>query len=68
VNIPRIAYTASTHLFFFGMPDKQRIDRMAELSAGHNDTVKYVLPRLPEHEFVYINTRTRQIIRSMVAL
>lgn len=68
VNIPRIAFTASTHLFFFGMPDKQRIDRMAELSSGHNDLVKYVLPRLPKHEFLYIHADTREIVRSMVDL
>lgn len=68
VYIPRLAYTASTHLFFFGNPDEERIDRMAALSAGHRAEVKELLPILPEHEFLYINTRTRAIVRSKVNL
>jgi hypothetical protein len=68
VYIPLLAYTAATHLFYFRTTDRRRIDRMAELSAGHYDLVREILPILPEHEFLYINTRTGQILRSKVAL
>lgn len=68
VNIPRRAYTAATHLFLFQNSDQTRIDRISELSAGHGKLVRRLLPLLPEHEFIYVNTRTRQIMRSKVAL
>lgn len=68
VYIPRLAFTAATHLFLFQNPDKQRVERIAELSAGNAALVKEMLPMLPQHEFIYINTRTRQVLRSKVAL
>jgi len=68
VYIPLLAYTAATHLFYFQNPDRRRVDRMAELSAGHYDLVRKTIPELPKHEFLYINTRTGQVLRSKVAL
>jgi hypothetical protein len=68
VYIPRLAFTASTHLFLFQNSDDERIKRIAQLSAGHSALVREFLPQLPEHEFIYINTRTRQVLRSKVIL
>jgi energy-coupling factor transporter ATP-binding protein EcfA2 len=68
VYIPRLAFTAATHLFLFQNPDQQRIDRIAELSAGNRNLVREMLPQLPQHEFLYINTRTRTVLRSKVQL
>lgn len=68
VYIPLLAYTAATHLFYFRTTDRKRIERMAELSGGHNDLMRRLIPELPKHEFVYTNTRTGLVLRSKVAL
>jgi hypothetical protein len=68
VSIPLLAFDQATHLFLFRNSDKRRIDRMAEFAGADVDVLRYLIPRLPKHEFVYVQTRDGTIIRSKVAL
>jgi hypothetical protein len=66
VDIPVMAYGMATHLFLFGNPDLYRAKRMAELTGLHREVTEKVLMGLPEHEFLYINRKTRKMQRSKV--
>lgn len=66
VNIPVMAYGMATHLFLFKNPDKRRAERMAELTGINRVVAQEAVMRLPEHEFLYINKRTGQMMRSKV--
>jgi hypothetical protein len=66
VDIPVMAYGAATHLFLFKQTDDVRAKRMAELTGVNREIVRELLMRLPDHEFVYVNKSTGQILRSMV--
>lgn len=67
VNIPVMAYGMSTHLFLFSNPDTYRARRMAELTgAVDREIAEKTILSLPEHEFLYINRRTRKMLRSRV--
>jgi hypothetical protein len=66
VNIPVMAYGMATHLFLFGNADVYRAKRMAELTGLERDLTEKVILGLPPHEFLYINRKTRQMLRSKV--
>jgi hypothetical protein len=66
VDIPVMAYGMATHLFLFGNPDVYRAKRMAELTGLARDVTEKVILGLPEHEFLYINRKTRKMLRSKV--
>lgn len=69
VYIPRLAFTAATHLFLFQNNDEQRIKRISEMSAGNGRLVRELLPELPPHEFLYIRTHPpRLLLTSKVIL
>jgi hypothetical protein len=66
VNIPVMAYGAATHLFLFKNPDLYRAKRMAELTGVNRAVTERTILELPDHEFLYINKSTGQMVRSMV--
>lgn len=66
VDIPVMAYGMATHLFLFGNPDVYRAKRMAELTGLFREVTEKVILGLPEHEFLYINRKTRKMLRSKV--
>lgn len=66
VNIPLMAYGMATHLFLFKNPDDRRAKRMAELTGINREVAEYTILRLPDHEFLYINKSTGQMVRSKV--
>jgi hypothetical protein len=68
VSIPLESFSQATHLFLFRENDKRNIDRMSEFSGGDNDLVRYVIPRLPPHETLYIDTRSGQMARTKVTI
>jgi hypothetical protein len=68
VSIPLLAFDQATHLFLFRNTDRRRIDRMAEFAGANREVVRAVIPRLPQHEFLYVNTRTGNLARSKVIL
>jgi hypothetical protein len=66
VSIPLMAFDQATHLFLFRNTDKYRIDRMAEFAGADSAELRRLIPLLPRHEFVYVDTRTGLLLRSMV--
>lgn len=68
VSIPLLAFTAATHIFLFRNNDRRRIDRMADFSGADRTLVRDLIPLLPRHEFLYIDTRTGLLLRSKVIL
>lgn len=56
--IPLEAYDQATHLLMWSHPDRNDIDRVAELTGLNRDLVLTVLPSLPKHDILYINTVT----------
>jgi hypothetical protein len=66
VNIPVMAYSAATHLFLFKNPDLFRARRMAELTGVNREVAQQTIMRLPDHEFLYINKSSGQMVRSTV--
>lgn len=66
VDIPLQAYGMATHLFLFRNDDIVRARRMAELTGTNREVTQTTILQLPPHEFLYINKRTGQMIRSKV--
>jgi hypothetical protein len=66
VNIPPMAYGMATHLFLFKNPDLYRARRMAELTGVNREVAEKTIMELPEHEFLYINKNSGEMVRSKV--
>lgn len=67
VSIPIIAFDSS-HLFFWKTTDRRDIITMSEYTGVNRKTVESVLPRLPRHEALYVNTDTDELLRTKVRL
>jgi hypothetical protein len=67
VKIPVIAYDAN-HLFLWKTSDKRDIDTMSEFTGTNINVAKQVIPRLPRHECLYINTVTDEMARTKARL
>lgn len=65
-HIPVMAYGQATHLFIFKQPDKDRADRLGELTGVNREVTRETVLELPDHEFLYINKSTGRFVRSMV--
>jgi hypothetical protein len=59
--IPLEAYDQATHLFMWQDPDRNNIARVSEMAGLNTDQVFAVLPGLPKHDILYINTVTGDI-------
>lgn len=68
VSIPLMAFDQAKHLFLFRNTDQYRIKRMSEFAGADSRVLRELIPRLPRHEFVYIDTREGTMLRSMVLL
>lgn len=68
VSIPLLAFDQATHLFLFRNTDQYRIKRMSEFAGADSKVIRELIPRLPRHEFVYVDTREGTMIRSKVIL
>jgi hypothetical protein len=66
VYVPLAAFDQATHLFLFNNSDRNRVNRMAEFTGRNIVMARHLIPRLPEHEFLYVNTRTGYAARSKV--
>lgn len=63
VKIPVIAYDAN-HLFLWKSADKRDIDTMSEFTGSNINVARAVIPRLPRHEALYIDTVTDAMART----
>ncbi|HET9721114.1 MAG TPA: hypothetical protein VFP55_13620, partial [Solirubrobacteraceae bacterium] len=66
VSIPLMAFDQATHLFLFRNTDQYRIKRMADFAGGDSGVLRQLIPQLPRHEFVYVDTREGTMLRSKV--
>lgn len=67
-HIPLVAYSQATHLFFFRTIDPVDMQRVAGFAGQDRWKMKMVVGKLPEHEFVHINTVTGRYTVSKVKL
>lgn len=68
VSIPVVAFESASHLFLFRTTDQANIDRAAEFESANKPLLRYLLPRLPFHEVLYIEARTGRMLRTKVHL
>lgn len=68
VAIPVVAFESAFHLFLFRTTDERNIERIAEFEAANKPLLKWLLPRLADHEVLYIETRTGRMVRTKVEL
>jgi energy-coupling factor transporter ATP-binding protein EcfA2 len=67
VKIPVIAYDAN-HLFLWKATDKRDVDTMSEFTGTNINVAREVIPRLPRHEALYIQTVSDETARTKVRL
>lgn len=68
VSIPLEAFDQATHLFLWRNTDRYNVQRMAEFAGADVAMVRGIIPQLPQHEFLYIDTRSGYMARSKVSL
>jgi energy-coupling factor transporter ATP-binding protein EcfA2 len=54
VAIPRVAFGQIEHEFFWRQTDRERVYRMGELAGTESEAVRAIVPRLRQHEALYI--------------
>lgn len=68
-HIPLEFYDQPTHLFFWRDTDAGNIKRVAEIGGVvDRDQIMHRLPRLPQYQFIHVNTRTSQVTESKVEI
>ena len=68
VDIPLLAYSSATHLFFFGDNDEVNLRRVQGLGGLSSSLIRDTVRALPFHDVLYVNTRKRVVIRTRVAV
>lgn len=65
-HVPLVAYDQVTHLFIWRENDAANLRRLGELSGVDTQLVQREVPLLDGHDFLYVNTRTGEVVRSNV--
>lgn len=63
--VPLDVYTNSTHLFLFQEKDWSNIERLSAISSVDALLTASIITGLELHQFLYINSRTGQMVRCM---
>jgi hypothetical protein len=66
--VPLESFDQATHLFFWKDNDLGNIDRISELAGLRRVQVKHIVPRLEQHQFLYVNSRTDLMVVSRVEI
>ena len=64
VSVPRVAFSQIEHLFVFRLTDRERITRAAELAGSMTDEVREIIPRLSQHEALYVAPQADLLLRT----
>jgi hypothetical protein len=64
VSIPRVAFDQVEHLFFWRQTERERVKQMADMAGSEAATVKSVVPRLPQHEALYVHPADDRMYRT----
>jgi hypothetical protein len=59
--IPLEAYDQATHLLLWRETDKRNLARLGDIGGVDTELIRSVVPTLPKHDFVYVNTRDGSI-------
>jgi len=62
--VPKEMYSESTHIFLWSMVEKDDVSRVSALGRANVELVRAIIPTLPPHQFLYVNTRTGALCRS----
>lgn len=68
VNIPLYAYSQATHLFMFRDNDEVNLKRLQGIGGMSGRSLAGHVASLVGHDVLYINTRTRELIRTRVPI
>lgn len=63
--IPLEVYDQATHLFFFNERDDRNLARISGISSMDTYLIRDTIINLKPHEFLYLNTRSGDMVRSM---
>lgn len=63
-HIPLLAYDQATHIIMFRDNDERNLKRMGGLGHWSRDEIVGQVSQLNRHEFLILNTRTGQMVRS----
>lgn len=66
VSVPTEIWDQSTHLFLFRENDERNLERLGGLAWQDSLAVRRMVASLDRHQFLYINTRTGDMLRSRV--
>jgi len=66
-HVPLFMYDQAVHLFLFSDNDERNLQRVGGLGGLSADLIRAIVAALPHHEVLYVNTRTRELIRTRVA-
>lgn len=66
--VPLYMYDQATHLFLWGDNDERNLQRVGGLGGLSSRRVRAIVAALPHHAVLYVNTRTRQLAVTRVAL
>lgn len=64
--IPLEAYDQATHLFFWKDPDRNNVERIAEMAGLNRRAVESIVPRLDAHEILYASRHTDELVTTKV--
>jgi hypothetical protein len=62
--VPSEVYDQSTHLFFWRDNDARNQRRLAEINNADSEVIRDVIGGLERHQFLYVDTRTGDMLRS----
>lgn len=67
-NIPLTAYNQATHLFLWRENDEVNLRRLGEIGAVNNRVLRSAVMQLTGHRFLYVNSRTGEMVESEVEI
>jgi energy-coupling factor transporter ATP-binding protein EcfA2 len=62
--VPRELYTSATHLFFWRSNDRTDLDSIGGIGYLNSDLIRELVANLDRYQFLYINSRTGDMLRS----
>ena len=66
--VPVVTYSSATHAYIWRTTDRDDLRRLATLGGVNMRDLQYNLLQLDKHDFIYVNTRRGETIRSQVRL
>lgn len=64
--IPLSAYDQASHLFIWRDSDERNVKRLCEMASVNSAVIRDAIGSLDKHDFLYINTRTEEMMVSRV--